>query len=162
MVGGSTAVASVERVEDDASLWTRLAKEPMRAGYGLVWRACVPPSKLGTLFERSGSLGWGLVWHAGAGDGRLRFSSRSPDRREMERQPGLDATRFSLGLMRDVVRDLGGALVVERAPARVRREFDSWGLSESAAFLSKRVKEQLDPSDTFSPARFSFTETVTT
>jgi glycolate oxidase subunit GlcD len=157
LVEGSAASASVERVEDDGLIWARLAKGPARAMRGLQWRACVQPSKLGALFERI-SLVSELMWHAGAGDGRLRVFSRSPDRREMERPSSLQATIFSLGLARDAARAAGGSLVVERAPVRVRQSFDSWGLSDSAAFLMRRVKEQLDPSDTFSPGRFSFAD----
>lgn len=157
LVEGSTASASVERVEEDGRVWARLAKASGCAGRGLVWRACVQPSGLGALFDYIG-LGAGLRWHAGAGDGRLRLFSRSPDRHESERRSSLDAALFGLNRLRDIARDAGGSLVVERAPARVRQGFDSWGLSESAAFLMTRIKEQLDPTDTFSPGRFNFND----
>ena len=45
-------------------------------------------------------------------------------------------------------------LVVERAPEGLKRELGAWGLSDSSALLMKRLKEQLDPSDTFSPGLF--------
>ena len=60
--------------------------------------------------------------------------------------------------MRDAARGAGGSLVVERAPSELKREFGAWGLTESAALLMRRVKEQLDPDDIFSPGRFALGE----
>lgn len=157
LVEGSAASASVGRVEEDSGIWDRLAKASGRAGRGLVWRACVQPSKFGEMFERIG-LGAGIMWHAGACDGRLRLFSRSPDRRELERRPSLDAELFGLNWMREAARAAEGSLIIERAPTLIRQSFDSWGLSDSAALLMRRIKEQLDPSDTFSPGRFNFKE----
>jgi FAD/FMN-containing dehydrogenase len=98
---------------------------------------------------------WG-AWHAGAGDGCLRVFESG----ESSPEHGRDARAF-LTRMRETARGAGGSLVVERAAASFRQSFDSWGLNDSAAFLMKRVKEQLDPSDIFSPGRFSFTERST-
>ena len=56
--------------------------------------------------------------------------------------------------LREAARRAGGSLVVERAPDELKSEFDVWGLSDSAAFLMRRVKAQLDPADAFSPGRF--------
>jgi FAD/FMN-containing dehydrogenase len=97
------------------------------------------------------------MWHAGAGDGRLRVFEAMPGAGHEYGQDKLVAARFLVGL-REEARAGGGSLVVERTTASFRHKFDSWGLSESAAFLMKRIKEQLDPSDTFSPGRFSFND----
>jgi glycolate oxidase subunit GlcD len=148
--------AAVVRVEDEASLWSRLSEATRLFDEGVAWRACVPPTGLGEMLARlrdSKDAGRRDAWHAGAGDGRLRvFESGESSVEHVN-----DARAFLTG-MRDAARAGGGSLVVERAPARVRQSFDSWGMSDSAAFLMKRIKEQLDPSDTFSPGRFSFTE----
>ena len=122
-----------------------------------VWRACAQPSALGLLLSRlpeANDHATQLMWHAGAGDGRLRVFEVTP--RDFER----DTARASrlLREMREAARASGGSLVVERAPSQLLQSFDPWGLSDSAAFLMRRVKEQLDPSDTFSPGRFSFTD----
>jgi FAD/FMN-containing dehydrogenase len=144
--------------EDDGGLWSRLAATAAGPTSDLVWRACVPPSALGQLLSRLHEVNeyaTHLMWHAGAGDGRLRvFEGKPRDARDVDRDELL-AARL-LGGMRESARAAGGSLVVERASARFRHSFDSWGLSDSAAFLMRRIKEQLDPSDTFSPGRFRF------
>ncbi|HYH87293.1 MAG TPA: hypothetical protein VEX60_17710, partial [Pyrinomonadaceae bacterium] len=71
----------------------------------------------------------------------------STERNEREMLPVLHK-------MRETARAAGGSLAVERAPVGLRREFDAWGLTDSASFLMRRVKAQLDPSDAFSPGRF--------
>ncbi|HEV7893404.1 MAG TPA: FAD-linked oxidase C-terminal domain-containing protein [Pyrinomonadaceae bacterium] len=149
--------------ENDFILWSRLAASAA-ANDGLprelVWRLCVPPSSLGLFLSRLSEVSRyasQTMWHAGAGDGRLRvFEALPRDGHEYDRDK-LDAARL-LGELREEARAAGGSLVVERTTARFSREFDSWGLSESAASLMKRIKEQLDPSDTFSPGRFSFAD----
>jgi len=141
----------------DEGVWSKLASAAGTTR-GLSWRACVRPSALGLLLTRLQEEADGhapqLTWHAGAGDGRLRVFEATPD------DAGRDATSTArlLGEMRETARGAGGSLVVERASSVLRRSFDPWGLSESAAFLMKRIKRQLDPSDTFSPGRFSFTD----
>ena len=146
LVEGLTKEGTAERVEDDDGLWARLSSAQPRKDKPLVWRASVLPSALGGLLARLGDdYGRGLRWHAGAGDGRLRVFQDVPD------DGGAVA---SLRGMREAARAAGGALVVERAPRGLKRELGAWGLSESSAFLTKRIKEQLDPSDTFSPGLF--------
>ncbi len=144
--------------EEDGATWSRLAAASGPAS-DLIWRACVPPSALSQLLSRLSEVDeyatTRLMWHAGAGDGRLRVFEGTPrDAGDVDRDRLL-AARF-LGGMREAARGVGGSLVVERATAQFRQSFDSWGLSDSAAFLMRRIKEQLDPSDTFSPGRFSF------
>jgi FAD/FMN-containing dehydrogenase len=148
--------------ENDFILWSRLASasaSSARQPRDLVWRACVPPDALGIFLSRLPEVSpyaARTTWHAGAGDGRLRVFESMPGAGHEYDRDKLVAQRF-LGELRESARASGGSLVVERATARFLHEFDSWGLSDSAAFLMRRVKEQLDPSDTFSPGRFTFT-----
>jgi len=44
--------------------------------------------------------------------------------------------------------------VLESAPGEIKNEFDAWGDFGSSAELMKRVKQQLDPQNLLSPARF--------
>jgi glycolate oxidase subunit GlcD len=152
-------------IDEDDFVWSNLA-----AGAGpphnLVWRACVPPSALGPLLLRLPNVSEYAsytMWHAGAGDGRLRVFELTPGDGEGHTfdDDKLVAARI-LGELREEARAAGGSLVVERARARFRHRFDSWGLGDSASLLVRRIKEQLDPSNTFAPGRFSFTESVTT
>jgi glycolate oxidase FAD binding subunit len=48
----------------------------------------------------------------------------------------------------------GGALLVERAPADVRRRVDAWGDAGTAASLMKSIKAKFDPQNLLSPGRF--------
>jgi FAD/FMN-containing dehydrogenase len=148
LVGGFAGEGSVEPVEEDDGLWARLSSACRRADSPLVWRASVLPSALGSMLARlgdGGDDGRGLWWHAGAGDGRLRV---------FEEARNHDGALVPLREMREAARAAGGSLVVERAPDGLKRELGAWGLTESSAFLMKRIKEQLDPSGTFSPGRF--------
>ncbi|MDT5269488.1 MAG: hypothetical protein QOH49_1674 [Acidobacteriota bacterium] len=146
LVRGFTKEGVAEQVEDDDGLWARLSSASPQGDSPLVWRASVLPSALDSMLTRLGDdYGRALSWHAGAGDGRLRVFDESQNH---------DHPIVVLRGMREAARDAGGSLVVERAPTELKRELGAWGLSESAAFLMKRLKEQLDPSDTFSPGRF--------
>ena len=88
----------------------------------------------------------GLQWQAGLGDGRLRAMARTPVYHG-------EAVR-ALERLRRRAENLGGSLVVERAPAEIKNEIDSWGSFGSAMDLMKRIKQQLDPENLLSPGRF--------
>ena len=153
MVAGRSGGARVEAREEDDELWSGLSAFVSRRAQGLAWRASVLPSGLGALLaklEDEAGRANGLMWHAGAGDGRLRVFD--------EAERGGAETLKTLRSMRDAARGAGGSLVVERAPSELKREFGAWGLTESAALLMRRVKEQLDPDDIFSPGRFAWGE----
>jgi FAD/FMN-containing dehydrogenase len=150
LFAGASKAGAVERAEDDEELWARLSAARPRGERGLVWRACVLPSALGATLSRLGAdseRGRALMWHAGAGDGRLRVFDSTHDEAN-------DDALATLRSVRDAAREAGGSLVVERAPSWLACEFDVWGLTDSAALLMSRVKQQLDPADTFSPGRY--------
>jgi FAD/FMN-containing dehydrogenase len=158
LVCDAAKTCAVERVEDDESLWARLSTSAARGRRRLVWRAGVRPNALGRMLESAGA----GMWHAGAGDGRLRVFERTPNPRGAARRGNVEAAAFAVARAREAAREAGGSLVVERAPSPLMRELDAWGLNDSAAFLMRRVKEQLDPSGTFSPGRFRFDASRTT
>src|SRR5205814_9623103 len=60
----------------------------------------------------------------------------------------------TLERLRQTAEDLGGSLVIERAPAEIKNEIDSWGSFGSTTDLMKRIKNQLDPENMLSPGRF--------
>lgn len=64
---------------------------------------------------------------------------------------GLDADDESL---RERVERLGGAWLLERAPASVKRALDVWGPRPPAFDVMARVKREFDPLGTLSPGRF--------
>jgi FAD/FMN-containing dehydrogenase len=153
--------ARVSGGADDEDVWARLAGRTSGGveARGTVWRAGVPPAALGALLARltkASEQAGALRWQAGAGDGRLRvYEGAPPEGRTADEHDRLAAR--SLGEMREAARAAGGSLVVERSGAGLRRGFDAWGLSDSSALLMRRVKEQLDPSNIFSPGRCGFT-----
>jgi len=154
--------ASVSSGADADRVWSRLAGRTSAGGaaHELVWRASVPPDALGALLSRLPKVSEyasSLRWHAGAGDGRLRVYEETPRESHTTDEDETRAARH-LGEMREAARAAGGSLVVERSGAQFRRMFDAWGLNESSAQLMKRIKEQLDPSNTFSPGRCGFVE----
>ncbi len=148
---GNTS-AEVLSGEDDKALWAKLSTAGWDDAQGLVWRAGVRPSELGELLAEAARLQVlkkETAWHAGLGDGRLRVFQDAAE-------GDVEARLSQLQSMRRAASAAGGSLTVERAPGRLKREFEAWGLSPSAAYLMKRVKAGLDPHDVFSPGRFAF------
>ena len=140
------ATEEMETPPGDAPVWLRLSEYAARAEHGLVWRAGVLPARLRELLleiEERSARKRRLVWQAGVGDGRVRVFEAAETL-----PPVLE--------LRAAARAAGGSLVVERAPAEVKEGADVWGLSDSSAFLMKRLKRQLDPANLFSPGRFGF------
>jgi glycolate oxidase subunit GlcD len=137
----------------DEPLWQALAALPLQEqSERLIWRAHLPPRALGAILaaenSASGAL-WpeGCCWHAGAGDGRLRVITRLP--------PEAAGCIPWLEQWRSRVRSLGGWLALENAPREIKEAFDVWDDAGTSAPLMQRVKQRLDPSNTFSPGRFA-------
>ncbi|HEX6622232.1 MAG TPA: FAD-linked oxidase C-terminal domain-containing protein [Pyrinomonadaceae bacterium] len=146
MLDEHAAGAGVETFDDDDQhLWSGLAALTPEAARPLVFRASVLPGSLDSLLAaaRAYEPATGAAWHAGAGDGRLRVFADAP-------ADGA-ASLSMLEELRRVSRELGGQLILERAPAEMRRAFDARAeASSSSTSLMRRVKQQLDPSGTFS------------
>jgi FAD/FMN-containing dehydrogenase len=118
----------------------------------LKWRVALRPTDLVSFLddmaelEKDEASHTGLKWHAGLGDGRLRAIAQAPVYHR-------EAVR-ALARLRQRVEKLSGSLVLESAPSEVRNEFDAWGDFGSTAELMKRLKAQLDPTNSLSPGRF--------
>ncbi len=139
--------------DNDAGHWARLAAAPFHAQHDLIWRIHVRPSDLPTLGREVAALEGDashsdMRWHAGVGDGCLRVMARAPAYHQ-------EAVR-ALERLRQKAENLGGSLVIERAPAEIKKEINSWGSFGSATELMKRVKQQLDPENLLSPGRLDF------
>ena len=50
--------------------------------------------------------------------------------------------------------EAGGNLIIQRAPANIKKRLKIWGELGSDFIIMKRLKEQLDPSNIMSPGRF--------
>jgi glycolate oxidase subunit GlcD len=146
LVRAAGAGLVVEALDDDAEVWRALAASEFSRGARLVWRARTPPDGLDHLLsEMSGGAGdgGGLLWHAGAGDGRLRVcEARLSDQA---------SAAAELKSLRGAARECGGALVVERAPEELSGAVSRLDLSDGTAALARRVKSALDPCGLFGP-----------
>jgi FAD/FMN-containing dehydrogenase len=149
-------VPGIKRTETqlaDEFLWRSLASLPVRWDDRLIWRIHVPPTELIAILSTENDAGATLFssdscWSAGAGDGRLRVLSRLPT----EPNAGVEL----LGKWRARAEEhSGGRLIVESAPRDIKESFAVWGEMGRAGPLMRRVKQQLDPSGTFSPGRFA-------
>jgi glycolate oxidase subunit GlcD len=139
--------------DEDEELWAGVSKASTGGGANnLIWRAITRPGELASLLDDVAALEQdqvaqvGLQWQASLGDGRVRVIARAPVYPR-------EAVR-TLERMRQRAENLGGNLIIERAPVDIKDEIGSWGGSGSATDLMKRVKQQLDPQNLLSPGRF--------
>ena len=136
---------------DESALWQSLAGVSLRTASELVSRASVLPTRLSLFLEELLQLDQAahrdLMWHAGVADGRVRMIARSP----VYYREGVRA----LGRLRAKAEGLGGSLILEKAAAEIKAEFDSWGSMGTSFGLMKQVKNQLDPDNLMSPGRFA-------
>jgi FAD/FMN-containing dehydrogenase len=143
-------VPSATMANDEEALWQNLAAMPLRFGGQLISRASVLPAQMPDLLEEVLNVDEAshpqLMWHAGAGDGRVRVFAKAPlYYREAVR---------ALERLRARAKTLGGTLFLESGSTEIKSEFDSWGDGGVASALMKRMKEQLDPERLLSPGRF--------
>jgi glycolate oxidase subunit GlcD len=138
--------------DEDEALWSTVSRAATAGQNNLTWRAGTRPSELTSfldevaLLEQDEVSHVGLRWQASLGDGRVRVMARAP----VYPQESVRA----LEQMRQRAENLGGHLVVEKAPMDIKNEIDSWGGPGSATELMQRIKKQLDPNSILSPGRF--------
>ena len=141
-------------LDDDEAIWQRLAAAPLKTENDLSWLARLRASDVPSFVNEVSALDEashpGAQWQAGLGDGRVRVLAKCPTYHQQ-------AVR-ALERLRQKAENLGGSLVVEKASADFKREFDSWGSFGSAGELMKRIKQELDPSEVLSPARILSSE----
>lgn len=120
-------------VVEDADVWPRLAALPLEAALSLrlAWPA-------GSLEPHPGDRG-GLLY------------------------PGLEAMHVfgiedaaELRALRIALESKGGALIVERAPAELRREVGTWGTPRSPERIGRELKARFDPNGVLAPGRMAF------
>jgi glycolate oxidase FAD binding subunit len=87
------------------------------------------------------------MWQASLMDGRLRVIENSAT--------DGDLLVTSLVQLSSEAQTLGGSLVIESAPAEIKSRIDAWGDLGARGELMRRIKQQLDPNDIFSPGRFT-------
>jgi FAD/FMN-containing dehydrogenase len=135
--------------DDDEALWQRLSAAPQKTENDLSWLARLRASEVPSFVNEVAALDEAshpaAQWQAGLGNGRVRVLAKCPTYHQQ-------AVR-ALERLRQKAENLGGSLVIEKASADFKREFDSWGSFGSTTELMKRIKAQLDPNDLLSPGR---------
>ena len=163
LIGNNQSVAG--RVEsDDATIWRSTAALPLRFSQDMVWRVGLRPDDVNTFLEKldqtNSDTAFGLMWHAGLGDGRVRVVDLRP---QAENQSGgisnvdngsIEQTIARLGKLRAWAESLGGTLIIEQAPVEIKTRINNWGAFSASAGLMQRIRTQLDPDGILSPGRF--------
>lgn len=156
LLGAKQSLPGVQAETDDSQIWRSLATVPLHPANDLVWRVGLRPGDLALFLKRLSEVkGRELMWHAGAGDGRVRVveRSRQTDNGSDKCQ---DETIARLRELATNAKSLGGALIIEQASAELKQLLNAWGDLGSVTGLMQRVKNELDPGDILSPGRFAF------
>jgi glycolate oxidase FAD binding subunit len=136
---------------DEALLWQKLSAAGCQPSHDFAWRAAVRQSELAAFANEVAELESDeasqveLQWQAGLVDGRLRAAARAPVYHH-------ESVRV-LERLRQRAENLGGHLIIEKAPLEIKNKIDCWGSFGSATALMQRVKRQLDPENSLSPGR---------
>ena len=140
--------ANSERLSlnDASAFWQR--HEAVRAEGELRFRVQVLPTQLPEVQTTLEPLLAGLeipeaAWYATLGIGF--FSAQVVN---------AEASLAALAAARTAAVKLGGALVVEAAPASIRAKFDAWGPAPNALSVMLEVKKRFDPERRLNPGRF--------
>ncbi|OUN00163.1 MAG: hypothetical protein BAA04_09415 [Firmicutes bacterium ZCTH02-B6] len=141
---------------------------PVKGRGALVCRLHVPSDRAAALIAEAAAeaaaAGVDLAYaaHAAAGIIRLHLGAEAPGREAPGRaaraaaQPDAAAAVYRSLILSWLARcrDLGGNLVVERAPAALKRELPVWGDPPASLFLMRALKEKFDPHRILNPGRY--------
>jgi FAD/FMN-containing dehydrogenase len=141
---GRLALRDIEIINDDKRIWRDLQLAPLANSLGLSYRIAVKPSQVQRMIETVVEhVDQETVWQAGVADGRIRVMQTDK----------AAANSQTLIALRASAEALGGSLIIEHAPPRVKSEVDAWA-ALPATKLMTRVKQELDPAGLLSPGRF--------
>lgn len=151
---GQTITCGTLGAADAEPLWRAIrdVHAPL-TGAGAVVKIAVPIERTLDLFaaveelvSRRGGRG-AVTAHAGSGIVRAGFPI----------EPGttLEPLRDSLMALRDQAEAAEGSLVLEAAPAALKRSLDAWGKVRDGAAVARRLKAELDPGSLMNPGRFA-------
>ncbi len=140
---GPGGVAFADRAADP--LWYALAEFPASIDAMLSFQANLPPHETAA-FCLTAVADFGVILQAHAGNG-IVVGYASGD-------ITLERAATMVQSLLERARAAGGNLIVTRCPSAWKRTLPVWGAARGDAFLMRRVKESLDPTDTFNPGRF--------
>ena len=147
----NACISSACTLAEDESIWQQLATQLVSKHNQISWRGSVPPFELLSLFrmmnESYSAVFSSSAWQAGIADGRMRVIQNFDCQRETHTQ--------ALQMLRRECERLGGSLILENAPLRLKETFNAWGDLGKSQGLMHSIKQQLDPAGIFSPERFA-------
>jgi glycolate oxidase FAD binding subunit len=142
---------------DQDSFWKAVHDSGLRLGdpfpQSVMVRINVPVSKTGQAFShcegaaREEGFLCALSSHAGSGILRVAFLFDQVE-------PLSDRVVKAIDQMTRQAVEMGGNLVVETAPASIRKRVKVWGQEGTDVPVFRQLKSQLDPSSLFNPGRF--------
>jgi glycolate oxidase FAD binding subunit len=151
--GGKALAMETLGGDREAAAWRAIRDVQARLGPGrIVAKVAVPIGRTGDLFfaaERllkTSGLEGAVTAHAGSGVIRLGISSGGGT--------PLETTREALVALRREAEAVEGSLVLEAAPAALKRSLDSWGAPRGGLSVMRRLKAEFDPQALMAPGRF--------
>ncbi|MBZ8182160.1 FAD-binding oxidoreductase [Oscillatoria salina] len=124
---------------DEVELWQKsalLIYQPA-SDRAITCKIGVLPSTAVTVLDRQPGLG---IIHVGSGLGKLQLSGEDPIS-EVE-------------MTRSLIQVNQGFLTILAAPKTIKQQIDPWGYTGNALELMRKLKQQFDPENIFSPGRF--------
>ncbi len=148
------------RESDDAVIWQSLANLPLsfNENENVVWRVGLRTADVPIFLEQLDRTlrtdNSEPAWSASVADGRVRvvqtLSHADNEGEAFTRQASQIET------LRAGANRLGSALILEHAPAKLKKLVGAWGPIEQTGAIMSRIKQQLDPHNILSPGRFRF------
>ena len=134
-----------DEIDDDVLLRIRANQNSSpNASDSLAIHFRVLPSKLPVVWSSLNELGFSCFSYPNRGD---LFASLDPNR--------LISDTETLVSIRTLASDSGGSFVLERAPLRIKREFDVFGTDPSLSYITSSLKETFDPRGILNVGRVS-------
>lgn len=150
--GGAIATAALDPAAAE-SAWRAIrdVQAPLKQS-GVVVKIAVPIGRTLDLFTAAEELvgrrgGHGVVT-AHAGSGIVRAGTH------VEAGAPLEPLRDALAALRGAAEEAEGSLVLEAAPAALKRSLDAWGAVRGGLAVTRRLKAELDPGGLMNPGRF--------
>lgn len=144
----ATELEGLEARAGDASepLWHALIEFPTHSPAKLAFKANLLPQAVAAFCQQTAAMSEGVALHAHAGSGIVRGY--------LDGGLTLERAAAMLKERTDAAVRAEGNLVLPRCPVEWKRELAVWGRERGDAWLTRQVKNKLDPQNLFNPGRF--------
>jgi FAD/FMN-containing dehydrogenase len=164
----SAVGASIRTAEDDATAaWESVADFGLyrmgEGGFPIVLKASLPIAAGEEFLEYAGREAHAANCEAAGlvqlGVGVVEIGLRAAEDAPSESPRAGPESRTPGGTliekMRQVARDLGGSLTIERCPLELKAQVDVWGPTRDDFEMMRKLKAAWDPKGTLAPGRFA-------